>query len=565
MLKSTLLSLVLAMSMVNGAAIVRQTSDETSVDLVTVDESEPVVATGSDADTSEDEPIVASDTTPSGSASSAINSSASASVSTSTSSTDSATSTSSSITATSTPSGSSSASASSSISTSISASASASASSSAPASASASSSVTASLPSGWSNSGVCISEVSGRALTGVHYSDSTGLTPYACAAYCSSNGYTLAGLEYGSECWCGSILSNGASLTKTSSSCNSKCKGDSSSICGGSNAISLLVSDSALSTLSSDLTTAPLTLPSGWAEASTACISEGTTGRALSSARYSDDSMTIGSCISFCENKGYRYAGLEYARECYCGNSLSNGASFDRPSSSCTLTCKGDATHTCGGSNAVQLYYNAPALPTGWSSASTSCIAEGTTGRALASASWADDSMTVDLCLGYCETQGFQYAGVEYGRECYCGDSLINGASLSSPSSSCNKLCGGDSTSTCGGPNALQLYTNPTLALNLQVTNGYSYQGCIQEVSGRALTGDSIVSENMSIETCTAFCQSEGFTYAGLEYGEECYCGNSFSNGATLSALSTQCTMKCSGTSKENCGGPNAIALWTSS
>ncbi|KIM96518.1 hypothetical protein OIDMADRAFT_148350 [Oidiodendron maius Zn] len=50
--------------------------------------------------------------------------------------------------------------------------------------------------------------------------------------------------------------------------------------------------------------------------------------------------------------------------------------------------------------------------------------------------------------------------------------------------------------------------------------------GCYTEATNaRALTGDSYVSStNMTGESCLAFCA--GFTYAGVEYSEECYCGN---------------------------------------
>ncbi|WWC88965.1 uncharacterized protein L201_003880 [Kwoniella dendrophila CBS 6074] len=421
--------------------------------------------------------------------------------------------------------------------------------------------VTPPLPTGWANTGSCISEVSGRALTGSHYS-SANMTQASCAAFCGSNGYTLAGLEYASECWCGSILTNGASLAKTSTGCTLKCSGDSTSICGGGNAITLLAVQSALTTLSTNLTSTPITLPAGWNPASSSCISEAKSGRALTGATYASDSMTIGSCLNFCSSKGFSYGGLEYARECYCGNSLVNGASLDQTSGQCSMTCQGDAAHTCGGSNAIQLYFRDPSLPAGWGLAS-SCIAEGSSGRALASASWSDNSMTNAKCMNYCSGQGFQFAGTEYGRECYCGDSLVNGASLSRTSTSCTKSCGGDSSTICGGGSSLTVFQNPSLALNLQVVNNFKYQGCIKEVTGRALTSNSLVNPSMTIDMCTSFCKTAGYTLAGIEYGSECYCGNSFSNGASASALSTQCNMQCPGNNKQNCGGPSAVALWS--
>jgi hypothetical protein len=78
--------------------------------------------------------------------------------------------------------------------------------------------------------------------------------------------------------------------------------------------------------------------------------------------------------------------------------------------------------------------------------------------------------------------------------------------------------CSGDATEICGGPNAISLYSKPSLAYDLTVSNGYAKQACIQEVAGRALSSASTVSSSMTIATCTAFCKSGGYKYAGLEY-----------------------------------------------
>jgi hypothetical protein len=123
--------------------------------------------------------------------------------------------------------------------------------------------------------------------------------------------------------------------------------------------------------------------------------------------------------------------------------------------------------------------------------------------------------------------------------------------------------CSGDSTQTCGGPNAIQIYQNPSLATNT-VVNGFTSSGCIQEVSGRALTGASTSASNMTIEKCTSYCSGQRFKYAGVEYGSECYCGSSLVNGASSSLTSGQCNMACSGQADQTCGGPNAINLYIS-
>lgn len=173
--------------------------------------------------------------------------------------------------------------------------------------------------------------------------------------------------------------------------------------------------------------------------------------------------------------------------------------------------------------------------------------------------------MTVPKCLNYCQTKGFQYAGIEYGKECYCGRELSSSASLSAPSNQCNMMCGGDSLALCGGPNALQLYQNPSYAVSNPMVDGYSgykYQGCIQEVAGRALVGKFADQTDMTVETCIGSCYRAGYAYAALEYGSQCFCASGLSNGASLSNTSNQCNMPCAGNRYELCGGPNAVQLY---
>jgi len=96
---------------------------------------------------------------------------------------------------------------------------------------------------------------------------------------------------------------------------------------------------------------------------------------------------------------------------------------------------------------------------------------------------------------------------------------------------------------------------------------GYKYIGCgtDAEDGSRTLTGDSYtdVSE-MTIEWCVKdFCEPRGFTYAGLEYSTQCYCGDSLpTDRAPVSDIMGQCSMPCSGNSSEVCGGSGLISLY---
>jgi hypothetical protein len=238
------------------------------------------------------------------------------------------------------------------------------------------------------------------------------------------------------------------------------------------------------------------------------------------------------------------------------------------------MPCSSNTAQTCGGSWAMNLFVSTKAnaaglspslqqvnvtLPSGWSAASTPCIAD-VPGRALTGASYASDSMTVTSCLNFCQAAGFQYAGVEYSRECYCGSSLVNGASLTAPSNVfCSMSCAGASSQPCGGSGALNLYQNPSLVTTV---NGYVKTACIQEIAGRALRGASFSSSTMTVEVCTAYCYARGFRYAGVEYASQCFCDSGLTSPASLSLTSGQCYMPCAANSNENCGGPNAIQLY---
>ena len=55
---------------------------------------------------------------------------------------------------------------------------------------------------------------------------------------------------------------------------------------------------------------------------------------------------------------------------------------------------------------------------------------------------------------------------------------------------------------------------------------------------------------------CTTLCQSKGYQYAGVEYGDECYCGTGYAGGvAPPTANNSDCDMTCAGSYYYTCGG----------
>ena len=158
------------------------------------------------------------------------------------------------------------------------------------------------------------------------------------------------------------------------------------------------------------------------------------------------------------------------------------------------------------------------------------CRTEGTGVRALGGAAFAYDEMTLESCMTNCT--GFDYWATEYGRECYCGNSVA-ASSAEAPAEDCSMVCGGDPTEFCGNGNRIELYSTtatrstsatptPTGTLAVRPTVGaYTFVGCQTEATtGRALSDKTYADDAMTLDSCATFCS--GYTYFATEYSREC-------------------------------------------
>ena len=66
---------------------------------------------------------------------------------------------------------------------------------------------------------------------------------------------------------------------------------------------------------------------------------------------------TIEICKKLCFEKGYQYAGVEYSKECFCGNNIPKKAAPRQ--SDCNMDCSGDRSQKCGGGNRLNVYHSA--------------------------------------------------------------------------------------------------------------------------------------------------------------------------------------------------------------
>jgi hypothetical protein len=90
--------------------------------------------------------------------------------------------------------------------------------------------------------------------------------------------------------------------------------------------------------------------------------------------------------------------------------------------------------------------------------------------------------------------------------------------------------------------------------------SGYDYQGCYTEADGmRALTGLAYFDDYMTVAKCATACSS--FSYFGVEYGRECYCGNALNKGSVLAPVG-DCSFTCPGYGAQTCGAGNRLDLY---
>jgi hypothetical protein len=119
-----------------------------------------------------------------------------------------------------------------------------------------------------------------------------------------------------------------------------------------------------------------------------------------------------------------------------------------------------------------------PPLPSGW--VSVGCYTDGPSPRTLSAQSYSSSNVDAETCTAFCSA--YAYAGMEYGNECYCGDSLLGGSTAVN-SSECNMMCAGNGAEFCGGSWLLTLLQQPAVPTvapptTLETYNTWDSLGC---------------------------------------------------------------------------------------
>ncbi|KAI9453138.1 WSC domain-containing protein [Lactarius psammicola] len=197
------------------------------------------------------------------------------------------------------------------------------------------------------------------------------------------------------------------------------------------------------------------------------CLKDDPSDRMLTPAMFKDPAhMTVESCITFCNHQNYLYAGVENGEDCHCGNYLAKSAKIGL-STECNVKCPGNSREICGAKHHLNLYWSgAGPQPiiiqdiSHWHYAG--CYSDSTNKRTLSKPMVliGDQENTINIasCIGACQRLVYGLAGMEFGRDCYCGNRIENGGTMI-PSKNCMLACLGNSSEVCGGPNTLTVYS----------------------------------------------------------------------------------------------------------
>ncbi|KAI0052846.1 copper radical oxidase [Auriscalpium vulgare] len=446
------------------------------------------------------------------------------------------------------------------------------------------------LPGNWSSAGCYTDNPATRTLSSASFTDTQNMTVENCVTFCDNQAFIFAGVEFAQECYCGDIIANGGT-NATASDCNSPCTGNSKEDCGAGGRLNLYWSGK-------QPPPPPITDPSNGLWVSLGCYNDTAASRVLNfptNVAGGASNNSVQSCTDACFNSGYPLSGMEFADECYCALAITNGG-VSEPAADCSMPCSGNSSEFCGGPNRLNVYnYTGTdlppvtnpggggggnpgtpvfpvtsGLPTPWNY--SACYVDNAFGRIFSTELPDNQNVTVESCVQSCASQNFTLAGLEFSVQCFCGDTLVDGA-VSTKDADCNMGCGGNTTEACGGPNRLSVYTAtgnvtalPVPVVQLTTLPGqWQYSGCLAEPgAARVFPYQIINTNNNSAAGCLAQCSAFGYPAAGMEFGDECWCGDvdDITNNGGKTAPETDCVIPCSGDPIHLCGGAERLQLY---
>ena len=259
-----------------------------------------------------------------------------------------------------------------------------------------------------------------------------------------------------------------------------------------------------------------------------------------------------------------------------CGNALGNGAVLSPGGvGDCNSTCAGNFSEFCGAPSKLDVYTFGP--PPSSSSSSISSSASSTSVSASISSSITVSSSAVGSTPAPAGSTSSSAANPSSTPSSASAPSSTSSSASAASSTSSSASAPSSTSSSASAPSSASdppsssLVPSSTSSSSAQPTQTgpvhvpavgpYTWIGCYTEATNsRALTSANYINyTTMTIQICEAFCSSPvQYTYFGVEYAGECYCGNTLQAGSVITTTSA-CSMLCDGSNLEYCGAGNRL------
>uniref|UniRef100_A0A3P9LR75 WSC domain containing 1b n=1 Tax=Oryzias latipes TaxID=8090 RepID=A0A3P9LR75_ORYLA len=129
--------------------------------------------------------------------------------------------------------------------------------------------------------------------------------------------------------------------------------------------------------------------------------------------------------------------------------------------------------------------------------------------------------MTSALCQDTCSESGYQFAGLEYGAECHCGNHI---SSPPAPEEDCNLVCRGERGSPCGGVGRLSIYKVEQQLPGQRKFRNIHYHGCFEFKSSSICSFPvHSVQPNLTTQSCMEICTDKELPLAVFKK-PHCFC-----------------------------------------
>ncbi|XP_038072986.1 uncharacterized protein LOC119741307 [Patiria miniata] len=247
--------------------------------------------------------------------------------------------------------------------------------------------------------------------------------------------------------------------------------------------------------------------------------------RALSVGPAIDNEQSVERCFRNClEPTEYKYAGLQNAQECWCGNN-DYDKHGEEPDSDCQDVCTGNSDQICGGGWRLSVYR----------------VLEGVCSNDIGPPTNGDHTITNPPSLSY-NLNNFKFFGTRVDFSCDPGYTLHGASSIECIETGYSNVTWSDSVPTCEVP---------------------GYLGCFGDASDRALPfGPAIEYNQQSVERCFRNClEPTEYKYAGLQDAQECWCGNN-DYDKHGEEPDSDCQDVCTGNSDQICGGGWRLSVY---